>query len=77
MMDVFVELDEVPHNAITLTIPTLLQGKYHFCVVPGKRKAEAVRKSICDGIDEMCPASILRTCENVVFYLDSDSAALL
>ena len=73
----FCELDEVPHNAITLTIPTLLQGKYHFCVVPGKRKAEAVRKSICEGIDEMCPASILRTCENIVFYLDSDSAALL
>lgn len=40
----FSSLDQVPKQALTLTVPTLMQGDYLFCVVPGKSKREAVLK---------------------------------
>ena len=40
-------------------------------------KAEAIRKTVMGPIDESCPASILRTHNNVILYIDTDSASLL
>lgn len=73
----FDELDEVPKQALTLTIPALLRGKYLFCIVPAKTKAQAVYNTINGEISEDCPATILRTKENVTLYLDADSSSLL
>lgn len=73
----FDKLADVPTHALTLTIPALTAAKYHFCMVPTKFKAQAVKNTLCGEITEKCPASILRTCENTVLYLDSDSASLL
>ena len=47
------------------------------CVVPDRRKAEAVRGTIEGPIDPMVPASILRRHPDVTIYLDRDSASLL
>lgn len=73
----FVALNEVPTHALTLTIPALLKAEHMFCVVPAKNKAEAVYNMLNDEISVKCPATILRTKENVVLYLDNDSSALL
>lgn len=70
----FATIDDVPKFALTLTIPTLMAAKYHFCVVPAPTKAEAVKNTIKGEICEACPASILRTKENSVLYCDSDSS---
>ena len=73
----FATIDDVPKYAITLTVPTLFSGKYLFCIVPAKTKANAVRDTICGEIGEACPATILRRHENAILYLDNDSSALL
>jgi glucosamine-6-phosphate deaminase len=73
----FESIDKVPKQAITLTIPALLSGKYLFVVVPGKTKAKAVKETLCGPINEDCPATILRKHKNAVLYLDKDSSALL
>lgn len=73
----FARLDDVPKTAITLTVPTLFAGKYLFCIVPAKTKANAVRATICNDINEKCPATILRRHENAKIYLDSESSSLL
>lgn len=73
----FAKLDDVPKTAITLTVPTLFAGDYLFCVVPAKTKANAVKATLSDEIDEHCPATILRKHKNAVLYLDCDSSALL
>lgn len=73
----FACLDEVPTHALTLTIPTLYNVKNIFCVVPAATKAEAVKNTVTGPISEACPASILRTHENAVLYIDADSGALL
>lgn len=68
---------QVPEKAITLTIPALIDTDYIFCVVPAKTKAEAVRNCLQMEISEKYPASILRTKENAVMYLDGESGSLL
>ena len=73
----FSRLSEVPTHALTLTVPTLISAPWVFCIVPAKTKAEAVKKTLCGGISEECPASILRTKNNAILYLDSDSASEL
>ncbi|MBB4034930.1 glucosamine-6-phosphate deaminase [Dysgonomonas hofstadii] len=73
----FDKLDDVPTEALTLTIPTLLLAQYLFCIVPFRTKAQAVFNTINGKISEVCPASALRTKDNAVLYLDRDSSALL
>ncbi len=73
----FPDLAAVPRRALTLTIPALLGGRELFCVVPGPRKAQAVRDTLHGPIATSCPASILRQHAAARLYLDSDSAALL
>lgn len=73
----FESIDKVPKTALTLTVPTLVSAKHLFCIVPTKLKAQAVYDTVNGEITEDCPASILRTREGAVLYLDSESAGLL
>lgn len=73
----FPSLDAVPRQAITLTIPTLMSAKYIYCVVPGPTKIQAVYHTLNDDISPECPATILRTHQTAVLYLDSVSAELV
>jgi glucosamine-6-phosphate deaminase len=73
----FTTLEEVPKQAITLTIPALMSSKSIHCAVPGGHKAEAVYNTLRKDISTLCPASILRNHPNAVVYLDEDSASKL
>ena len=73
----FERLDQVPKKAITLTVPALMNADYHFCIVPSRLKANAVRNTVEGPVAESCPGSILRTAPNACLYLDDDSASLL
>jgi glucosamine-6-phosphate deaminase len=73
----FSGLEEVPIQAITLTIPALLAAKSILCIVPEARKAEAVRACLQEPISEERPGSILRRQGHARLYLDVDSAAKL
>jgi len=73
----FAALDEVPVQALTLTIPTILSASAIFCTVPGSRKSEAIRNTVYGPIDAACPASILKTAKMCRLYLDNESASLL
>lgn len=73
----FPDIASVPAQAITLTYPTLMAANAVICVVPGARKAQAVRAALNDPISSSCPATILRSHPNAVLYLDKDSASLL
>jgi len=73
----FDSLDEVPRQAITLTIPALLAAKHVLCLVPEARKAAAVRACLTEPVSEDRPGSILRQVAHARLYLDPDSAAKL
>ncbi len=70
-------IDDVPTQAITLTIPTLLAADRLFCCVPSALKARAVHSMVHDEINGASPATALRLHPNCTVYLDSDSAARL
>lgn len=71
----FNTIEEVPRMAITLTVPALFSGNYLNIVVPGKRKAVAIKKTLYNKISTECPSSIIRKHKNAILYLDSDSAS--
>lgn len=73
----FPNLAAVPTHAITVTIPGLLRARRLVCVVPEKRKAQAVHDALLGPIATSCPSSILRTRSEATLYLDRDSASLL
>ena len=73
----FASIDKVPTHAMTLTVPTLMRAPYLFCIVPAPTKAQAVYETLNGTIDEHCPASVLRTHDNAVLYLDNESSKLL
>lgn len=73
----FQDFDAVPKHALTLTIPTLFQLPKLIVSVPGKRKAQIVRRMLEEPISTNCPATILRTHTDATIYLDMESAAEL
>jgi glucosamine-6-phosphate deaminase len=66
----FKSFQEVPRKAITLTIPAILFARFIYCMVPGPRKAEAVRRTLEDSVSTDCPATILRQHDNAILFLD-------
>lgn len=73
----FDTLSKVPTHAFTLTIPALLKADFIFCIVPTLNKADAIFHTLNDEISESCPATILRTKDNAILYLDNESSSLL
>jgi len=73
----FASIDDVPSQAVSMSVRQILKSREIVCVVPDARKAEAVRACFEGPISAMAPASILRTHANAVVYLDRESASLL
>jgi glucosamine-6-phosphate deaminase len=73
----FKSIDEVPNEAITLTVPALLAAKQVLAIVPEARKAEIVYKTLTGPISPLCPASILRRAAHAHLYLDAESGVRL
>jgi glucosamine-6-phosphate deaminase len=73
----FEVIDQVPRQAITLTVPTLMSARRLFCMVPGVRKAEALAAAVRAPIDTTWPCTVLRTHPRCTVYADADAASLL
>jgi glucosamine-6-phosphate deaminase len=73
----FPSFDDVPKEAVTLTITAIMNCEAISCVVPDERKAQAVYNSLYGDISTSCPASILRTHPETVLFLDKASASLI
>jgi glucosamine-6-phosphate deaminase len=73
----FPTLGDVPHRAITVTIPTILRVPKLILSVPGMRKAAILRRTLEEPISTACPATILREHPGATVYLDAESASEL
>jgi glucosamine-6-phosphate deaminase len=71
----FARLEEVPTEALTLTLPAILGAREIVCVVPGPTKTEAVTATLRGPIGTACPASGLRRHPDAALFLDAASAA--
>ena len=73
----FPSLEDVPAQAITMSIRQILKSTEIIAVVPDARKAEAVKACVEGPVSRKAPASILQTHPNVTLFLDADSASQL
>ncbi len=73
----FASVEEVPQQAITISIHQLMKANEIICVVPDLRKARAVASCLDGDVSPEAPGSVLRLHPNAWLYLDRDSACLL
>jgi len=73
----FADISQVPQRAISMSARQILRAREILAVVPGPRKAEAIKLCLEGTISPMAPASILRRHPNATVYLDDASASLL
>ena len=73
----FTSLDDVPTQAISMSVKQIMKSAHVICTVPERRKAEAVKACLEGEIRPMLPASILRTHPRSQLFLDRESASQL
>lgn len=72
----FPTLDDVPKQAISMSVRQIMATDVIICSVPDKRKAEAVVNSLTGEVTPDVPASILQQHDRCYMYLDKESASL-
>ena len=72
----FSHVDEVPKQAISMSIWQILKARHIVCSVPDGRKAKAVKDCLENPVTNLHPASILQSHLHTYFFLDEASAAL-
>lgn len=73
----FPTINDVPRQAISMSVKHIMKSKHIVCTVPDQRKAEAVRNSVRGPVTNKVPASILQRHESLTLYLDKPAASLL
>jgi glucosamine-6-phosphate deaminase len=73
----FNSIDEVPKQAITMGIASILRAKKIVLIACGISKANAIYEMINGEISEQVPATILQRHPDVVVILDEDAASKL
>ena len=73
----FASLDEVPRDALSLTIPTLMARPKLFAIAPGPAKRQAIKNTVAGPVSTTCPASILRTHSDAHLFIDVVAAEYL
>ena len=73
----FGTIENVPHQAISVGIHTIIQARKIMLLALGKDKSEIISKAINGEICTQIPASLLQTIAHVEYVLDPDAAALI
>ena len=74
---IFEKVEDVPTQAYTLGINTIMQAKMILVIVSGADKAEIVKKAFFGPVTPQGPASILQMHPNVVVVGDEAAASLI
>jgi len=73
----FATAEEVPRRAVTQGIATIARARRHVLIARGAGKADAVRAALEGEVSPACPASALRTFQDVLVLLDPAAASRL
>jgi len=73
----FDSIEAVPTRAISMSVNQILTSRRILCIVPDRRKAQAVRGAAAGPVSPLVPASILQTHADTVLFLDRESSSLL
>ncbi|MBO9592098.1 MAG: glucosamine-6-phosphate deaminase [Niabella sp.] len=73
----FATINDVPAQAISMSVKQIMKSAHIICSVPDSRKAQAIKNSVEQPVSPLFPASILQEHPSCWLYLDETSAALL
>nr|WP_154985008.1 glucosamine-6-phosphate deaminase [Paenibacillus xylanexedens] len=73
----FDSIEEVPAQAITMGVGSILKAKQILLIARGEEKAEIIREAFMGPITTSCPASLLQCHPNVVVLLDRAAGRLV
>lgn len=73
----FESIEDVPTQAITMGIASIMESKEIFLLVSGASKAEALARLMNGEVSEQFPASVLKNHPNVTIFADKEACALL
>ena len=73
----FASIDDVPTQAVTMGVRTVMNARGIILMAIGKAKAEIIAKTVNGPVTEEVPASVLQLHPDVEVYLDYDAASLL
>ncbi|WP_168122124.1 6-phosphogluconolactonase [Paenibacillus sp. HB172176] len=71
----FNNVDNVPLQAVTMSVRQIMKSKAIISCVPHAVKADAIKRTLESDINPLVPASMLKTHPNWKLFLDRDSAA--
>ena len=71
----FATIDDVPKQAISMCVKQIMSSRCIVTVVPHAVKAEAIKNTLAQDINNMVPATIMKSHPHWDLYLDADSAA--
>lgn len=71
----FATVDDVPKQAISMTVKQIMACESIVSVVPHAVKAEAVKNTLERDVTNLVPATIMKTHPDFNLFLDSESAA--
>jgi len=73
----FSSIDDVPTQAISMGIMTIMHARSILVLAFGPAKAQAVAAMVKGPVDPACPASILQLHPDVTVFADEEAAALV
>ena len=73
----FATIDDVPRQAISMSVHQIMQCRHIVTCVPYAVKAKAIKDTIESPLTNMVPATMLKKHPDFVLYLDKDSASLI
>jgi glucosamine-6-phosphate deaminase len=73
----FENTDEVPRQAITMGIGTILDARTILLIASGERKAEAIRAALEGPVTGMCPATVVQMHRFAHVVIDEEAASRL
>ena len=73
----FEKVEDVPTQAYTMGINTIMQAKTILVIVSGADKAEIVKKAFFGPVTPQVPASILQMHPNVIVVVDEAAGSLI
>lgn len=73
----FDSIDDVPRQAITMGVASIMKARQILLIARGADKADIVRRAFTGPITTACPASLLQCHPHVVVLLDREAGSLL
>lgn len=71
------DISQVPTQAVTMGLASIMKAKKIIVIATGANKAEAVKGMLQGPVTTDCPASILQNHPDVCVFLDKEAASLL